>query len=220
MNKYAIYLLLLAFVFSSCVQKNALYKVPEYRQLLMYSQMPKEVFGYANDGAFMQFQRFERAIKDTVVIVKFDSKGYFRFAGGLEIDEEFVRHKFMDIVYINGDAFFTYNYRNMGNSNNNLVRMYYIASDCSLHQVEVVRADSLYAATLPDNQFVWNGEEIDFTQVPVTSQFYVWNKADIHPLPTVGKVSVVYQLRKTGKTKYTLYPEDINFTKGSFNLSE
>lgn len=181
--------------------------------------MPTEVFGHWNDGIFIQFQRFERTMKDTVVVVKFDRQGHLSFAGGIEIEDDFVRHKFMDIFRINGNAFFTYNYGNTGNSNNNIVRMFYIAPDCSLHSVEVVRADSLYSAILPDNQFIWDSEEINFTQYPITSQFYIWDKTDIHPQPTVGRVSVVYRMQKTGTTKYTLYPEEINFIEGTFDTN-
>lgn len=218
MKKSILYIFLLFFglLLSGCATKKALYKDLEYRNLLMYSQTPTEVFGHWHDGVFIQFQRFEQSMKDTVVVVKFDRKGRFSFAGGIEIEGDFVRRKFMDILHINGDAFFTYNYSNMGNSNNNIVRMSYIAPDGSLHKVEVVRADSLYSTTLPNNQFIWDEEEINFTQYPITSQFYIWDKTDIHSQPTVGIVSIVYRMQKTGTTKYTLYPEEINFAGRTF----
>lgn len=220
MNSKSIYLLLFVFLLSGCTTQKALYKNPGYRDLLMYSGKPTEVFGHWNDGIFVQFQRFERAIKDTVVVVRFDEQGRFSFAEGIEIEGDFVRYKFMDILHINGDAFFVYNYSNQGNSNNNIVRMFYIAPDCSLHPVEVVRADSLYSSAQPDGRFVWDGENIDFSRYPISSRFYVWNKGESHAEPTAGHVDVVYEMEKIANGKYRFYPKEMDSSVGSYDLNE
>lgn len=224
MNKRTIYvpILLLLLLLSGCAAQNSLYKNTKYRDLLMYSGAPKEVFGHWSNGVFVQFQWFKSSYgEDTVVVVKFDGDGRFEFVGGIGIEEEFVRHKFMDIVEIDGNSFFTLNYSNIGNSNNNIVRMFYIApEDCSLHPVEVVRADSLYSATPSDGRFIWDGEQIDFTRQPITSRLYIWEKDDCHAKPTAGRVDVVYKMVRTANRKYRFYPNEMNLLTEVFDTDD
>jgi len=209
--------LLFALLLVSCGTRNT---YTGYRELLMYSQTPKEVYGYWCPEGFLQFQHFERTIlTDTITILKFDKNDRFEFYGGISVGEDYERFENMKIMTYNGDDFFCVTARNSGNAKGNTLHMYYIdKKDCTLHPIEIVKAYSLYSQTLPDSLFIWNDEIIDYDDNSIVSEFYIWKRTDIHPTPTGGKVSVIYDIEKTDKRKYRLYPKEMNFTEGVFEL--
>jgi len=211
--------LLFVLLFISCGKKKV-YTNLEYRLLLELREMPKEVYRYpCAGGGFLQFQNWERAAQDTILILKFDENNRFEFYGGISIGEDYEKFVDMEIIKYNGDSFFAVRARNTGNANGNAVYMYYIdEQDCTLHPVEVVKASSLYSQTLSKDFWIWNDETINYEDDSITSEFYIWKQTDIHSKPTEGKVSVIYDIERTGKSNYRLYPKEMNFTEGTFEL--
>jgi len=214
-NIYSLFFLL-SLLFAGCGTNDS---HSRYRQLLMYSQMPKEVCGYYCEGGFMQFQNFEQVIKDTIVILKFDKNDCFEFYGGISIEEDYERFENMKVIAYNDNAFFIVTARNSGNSNGNMLHIYYIDRDnCTLHPVEIVYAHKTYSETLPKDILIWNDETINYNDNTITSDFYLWKQTDIHSEPSEGKVSVVYDIEKVGNKQYRLYPKEMNLAKGVFEL--
>lgn len=186
----------------------------------MYSQMPKEVLGYWCDGGFLQFQVFEQVEKDTIVILKFDRNNRFEFYKGISVDKDYERFVDMKIIEYNQQSFFTARACNSGNAKGNKLYVFYIDEKyCTLHHVEISEAFKLYSQTLSENLFIWDDEIINCNDNSITSEFYIWKKTDIHSIPTEGKVSVVYNIEQTGKRNYKLYPKEMNFTKGTFEVN-
>ena len=166
-------LFLLSILLPTCcgVRKESVYTNPEYQDLLMYSQIPKEVYGYRCENGFLQFQQFERVLKDTIVILRFDKDYRFEFYSGVSIGD-YEQFENMKAIKYNDDDFFCVTARNSGNAKGNALHMFYIdKNDCTLHSVEVVKAYSLYSQTLPDNLFIWDDEMIDYDDNSIVSMF-------------------------------------------------
>lgn len=215
-----ILILLFILLFAGCkVKQKDIRSNYEYRNLLMYSQTPREVYGYWCEGGFMQFQIFEKAEKDTIVIIKFDKKNRFEFYGGISIGESYEKFEEMKVIKYQDEPFFAVRARNSGNAKGNESYVFYIdEQDCSLSPVSISEAYRLYSETLPDSLFIWDDEIINYNDDSINSEFYIWKRTDIHSMPTGGKVSVVYDIEQTGKRKYRLYPKEMSFTEGAFEL--
>ena len=220
-NIYILFLLIV-FLFTNCaVKQNNRHANYEYRNLLIYNQTPREVYGHLCEGGFMQFQIFEQAERDTIVILKFNRRNRFEFYRGISVGENYERFREMNVIKYNDKPFFAVRSYNSGNAKGNRLNIFYIEEqDCTLHPVKICEAYKLYLESLPDSLFIWNDEIISYNDNLITSEFFIWKKNDIHPYPTGGKVSVIYDIEQTGKQKYKLYPKEMNFEEGTFELSK
>lgn len=186
----------------------------EYRSLLMYSQIPRDVYGYKCEGGFLQFQNFEQTTTDTIVILKFDNNDRFSFNGGISVGEGYQRFENMKVIEYKSNFFFVVTARNLGNANGNRLYMYYIDQiNCQLYPVEVIYAADSYSERLSEDIHIWDDETIDYKDNLISSTFYLWNKTDSHPYPTGGKVSVIYDIERLSNGKFRLYPVNMSFTK-------